>query len=69
MEKKKVIITGSGLGGLATALRLNNKGFDVTIVEKHYQAGGRLNLLEKDGFKFDLGPTFFSMSYEFEVWS
>ena len=66
MEKKKVIITGSGLGGLATALRLNNKGFDVTIVEKHHQAGGRLNLLEKDGFKFDLGPTFFSMSYEFD---
>ena len=43
-----------------------SKGFDVTIVEKHHQAGGRLNLIEKDGFKFDLGPTFFSMSYEFD---
>ncbi len=66
MNSKKVIITGSGLGGLATALRLVTKGFDVTILEKYHRAGGRLNLLEKDGFKFDLGPTFFSMSYEFD---
>jgi len=66
MNSKKVIITGSGLGGLATALRLVSKGFDVTILEKYHRAGGRLNLLEKDGFKFDLGPTFFSMSYEFD---
>lgn len=66
MNSKKIIIAGSGLGGLATALRLVTKGFDVTVVEKYHQPGGRLNLLEKDGFKFDLGPTFFSMSYEFD---
>lgn len=62
----KVLIIGSGLGGLTTALRLSSKGFEVEMVEKYHQAGGRLNLLEKDGFKFDLGPTFFSMSYEFQ---
>lgn len=66
MRPKKVLIAGSGLGGLATALRLAAGGYQVTIVEKHHRAGGRLNLLEKDGFKFDLGPTFFSMSYEFD---
>jgi phytoene desaturase len=66
MNQKKVLIVGSGLGGLTTALRLATKGFEVSILEKHHQAGGRLNLLEKDGFKFDLGPTFFSMSYEFD---
>jgi phytoene desaturase len=66
MHSKKIMIAGAGLGGLCTALRLATKGFDVTIVEKHHQAGGRLNLIEKDGFKFDLGPTFFSMSYEFD---
>jgi len=66
MNPKKVLIVGSGLGGLSTALRLATKGFDVTIVEKYNKAGGRLNILEKDGFKFDLGPTFFSMSYEFD---
>ena len=47
---KKVLIIGSGLGSLATALRLSSKGYDVEIVEKHHQAGGRLNQLKKDGF-------------------
>jgi len=63
---KNAIIIGSGLGGLATALRLSDLGFNVTILEKHNTPGGRLNILEKDGFKFDLGPSFMSMSYEFD---
>ena len=66
MKKKEVIIVGTGLGGLSTALRLTSEGFKVKMVEKYHQAGGRLNLLVKNGFKFDLGPTFFSMSYEFD---
>jgi phytoene desaturase len=65
MKKKKAIIIGSGLGGLATALRLSVKGYDVEIIEKYSQPGGRLNQLKKDGFTFDMGPSFFSMSYEF----
>ena len=63
---KEVLIIGSGLGGLATALRLSSKGYKVTILEKHHQPGGRLNQLKKDGFTFDIGPSFFSMSYEFK---
>lgn len=63
---KKVLIVGSGLGGLTTALRLSRRGFQVEILEKYHQAGGRLNQLKKDGFTFDLGPTFFSMTYEFK---
>ncbi|MBN2635783.1 MAG: phytoene desaturase [Prolixibacteraceae bacterium] len=63
---KKVLIVGAGLGGLATALRLAKKGYEVEIVEKNGQAGGRLNQIKKDGFTFDTGPSFFSMSYEFE---
>ena len=63
---KKVIIIGTGLGGLTTALRLASRGYEVEMVEKYHRAGGRLNLLEKDGFKFDMAPTFFSMSYEFQ---
>lgn len=64
--KKKVLITGAGLGGLCTALRLAKDGYDVTILEKNTNAGGRLNQLKKDGFTFDMAPTFFSMSYEFK---
>ncbi len=63
---KKVIIIGAGLGGLATALRLATRGYKVEIVEKYHQAGGRLNQIKQDGFTFDMGPSFFSMSYEFE---
>jgi phytoene desaturase len=65
-QKKSVLIIGAGLGGLATALRLAIQGYQVTIVEKHVQAGGRLNELKQDGFTFDMGPSFFSMSYEFD---
>lgn len=61
----KILITGTGLGGLATALRLTSKGHQVVMVEKFHQPGGRLNKLSKDGFTFDMGPSFFSMSYEF----
>ena len=63
---KKVLIIGSGLAGLAAALRLSRRGFEVELVEKNNKAGGRLNQLKKDGFTFDVGPSFFSMSYEFD---
>lgn len=63
---KKVLIIGMGLGGLSTALRLNSKGYEVEMVEKYHQPGGRLNVLQKDGFTFDTGPSFFSMTYEFD---
>ncbi len=66
MAKKKALIIGTGLGGMATALRLAHKGYEVEMVEKHHQPGGRLNQLKKDGFTFDVGPSFFSMSYEFK---
>lgn len=63
---KNALIVGTGLGGLATGLRLAKKGYQVRFLEKHTQPGGRLNKLEKDGFTFDMAPTFFSMSYEFK---
>jgi len=63
---KKVIIIGSGLGGLSTALRLSNEGYDITFLEKHSTPGGRLNTIEQDGFRFDMGPSFMSMTYEFD---
>ena len=63
---KTVLIIGTGLGGLSTGLRLATKGYHVKFVEKAPQAGGRMNQLKKDGFTFDIGPSFFSMPYEFE---
>jgi phytoene desaturase len=62
---KHILIIGAGLGGLSTALRLSS-GNKVTILEKSDRPGGRVNLLEKEGFRFDLGPSFMSMSYELE---
>ena len=50
---KSAIIIGAGLGGLSTALRLSSKGYKVTILEKYHSAGGRLNKLEIDGFRFE----------------
>jgi phytoene desaturase len=64
---KKVLIVGAGLGGLCTSIRLKQLGFDVSIIEKFNTPGGRLNVLKRDGFTFDMGPSFFSMSYEFKA--
>lgn len=51
---KKVIIIGAGIGGLCTAVRLLNKGYDVTILEKENMIGGKVNRIETNQFKFDL---------------
>ena len=53
------MIVGAGPGGLATAMLLARSGVQVTVVEKNSRVGGRTATLEQDGFKFDIGPTFF----------
>ena len=63
---KKIIIIGSGFGGLASALRLRAKGFDVTLVEKHSDLGGRARVFKKGGFTYDGGPTVITAPYLFE---
>ena len=63
--EKKILIVGTGLAGLSSAVRLVNQGYKVEMVEKYHQPGGRLNQLKSAGYTFDLAPTFFSMSYEF----
>ncbi len=62
---KKVLVIGSGLGGLSAAIYLAAEGYDVEIFEKNHQIGGKLNFLERDGFKFDLGPSIFTMPHIF----
>ena len=51
---KKVIIIGAGIGGLSTAIRLLSKGFDVEILEKQNNVGGKVNQINDNGHKFDL---------------
>ena len=54
-----VAIIGAGPGGLASALLLAKSGVDVTVFERSSSVGGRNKVFDRDGFKFDLGPTFF----------
>lgn len=54
---KQAVIVGAGFGGLAAALRARAKGYDVTLVDKLDQLGGRAAVYRRNGFVFDAGPT------------
>jgi phytoene desaturase len=58
MKNKSIIIIGAGPGGLTSAMILASKGYKVTVYEKKPYIGGRNSVLEMNGFKFELGPTF-----------
>ena len=64
--RKKIIVIGSGFGGLAAAVRLATKGYDVEIFEKRDKLGGRAYVYEKNGFKFDGGPTVITAPFLFD---
>ncbi len=66
MDKKKVIIIGSGFGGLAAAIRLATQGHAVELFEKRDAPGGRAYQYEMQGFKFDGGPTVITAPYMFD---
>jgi phytoene desaturase len=56
---KQIAIIGAGPGGLSSAILLAAAGFKVTVFEKMAAVGGRTSSIEEEGFRFDLGPTFF----------
>jgi phytoene desaturase len=64
--KKTITIIGSGFSSLASACYLAKEGFDVTILEKNSTVGGRARQFVKDGFTFDIGPTWYWMPDVFE---
>jgi len=64
--KKSAIIIGSGFAGLSAATHLAEKGYQVTILEKNDQAGGRARQFDADGFVFDMGPSWYWMPDVFE---
>ena len=57
----RVSIIGSGVSGICAAIRLRSKGFDVAVYEKNKMPGGKLNTFKLDGFRFDAGPSLFTM--------
>ena len=63
---KKIIVIGSGFGGLASALRMRAKGYNVTLVEKHPDLGGRARVFKKDNFVYDGGPTVITAPHLFD---
>jgi diapolycopene oxygenase len=64
--KKKVIVIGAGLGGLSAAISLAQEGYAVEVMEKNAQIGGKLNVLSKQGYTFDLGPSILTLPHIFE---
>ncbi len=59
VNQPSVAIIGAGPGGLASALLLAKSGVKVTVFERSSRVGGRNKVFDRDGYKFDLGPTFF----------
>jgi len=63
---RRVVVIGAGLGGLSAALSLAADGYDVEVFEKNDRPGGKLNVLETQGFSFDLGPSILTLPQYFE---
>ncbi|MFW6448375.1 MAG: phytoene desaturase family protein [Halobacteriota archaeon] len=55
------VVVGGGIGGLATAAYLASAGLDVTVLERNGQLGGRASVLERAGYRFDMGPSWYLM--------
>ncbi len=66
MSDRPVIVVGSGIGGLAAAIRARARGYEVVVLEALPEAGGRARVFERDGFSFDAGPTVITAPYLFD---
>lgn len=62
-QKTHTIIVGAGLGGLAAAIRLAVRGHRVLVLEKNERVGGKLNLIQEQGYTFDTGPSLLTMPW------
>ncbi len=66
MASPRVTVIGAGFSGLAAATHLAKAGFEVRLLEQHDQAGGRARSFEAEGFRFDMGPSWYWMPDIFE---
>ena len=60
-SRPRAVVIGAGLGGLSTAIHLARQGWHVDIIERNGRSGGRMNVIEQDGFRIDMGPTMLMM--------
>ena len=63
---RKAIVIGAGFGGIAAAVRLKKKGYEVEIVDRCNNLGGRAQFFNKEGFKYDAGPTIITAPFLFK---
>ena len=66
MTRRNAIVIGSGIGGIACAIRLQSLGFDTRIVEQLDDVGGRAYVRRAEGFTFDMGPTVLTVPHFIE---
>jgi len=62
----RAIVIGGGFGGMASALRLRARGYEVTIIDRCKRLGGRAQVFERDGFRHDAGPTVITAPFLFD---
>ena len=67
IRQRPVIVIGAGVAGLAAAAHLARRGFQVTVLEKNNNAGGRCDRIEREGYTFDTGPTLLVMPHLYEA--
>lgn len=60
-RRPHAVVIGGGLGGLSAAIHLAQEGWRVTVLEKNARCGGRMNMVEEEGFRIDMGPTLLMM--------
>ena len=66
MKNNRIIIVGAGIAGMAAAIRLQSIGYHVEIFEANSYAGGKLTAFKSNGYRFDMGPSLFTMPHLIE---